>query len=153
MTTTRKPMKGNGKQRVYHHEFEAPIIPATVASAPITIDQKTVAQVPLWRIIVIVGAIVGASVSSTAYTVWWFASDRAASREEIISIKTDVKNLTAAVSEFKETAKDLSANLKWLSNGTWTRNDTVVLCKNLEAQNARIGFKCPAFGMPTGSIR
>lgn len=132
MTTTRARKGTNGK-RVYHHEFESPPAPEP---QPVIIDQTTKAQAPLWRLGVILGAVIAGT--------WYVAT-------EVTEMKREVKAVTTSVSEFRDSVKELTGNLKWLSSGTWTRNDMHAFCRDLEALNSGAKFRCPT--VQTGSSR
>lgn len=151
MTTTTRKANGHKApiKRVVYHEFEQPTAPVPNGTAPIILDQRALAQLPVWRIVVLLSAIVAGVITLT----WRVAAERATITDEITSIKSDVKALTTAVNKFDESVKELSGNLRHLSTGTWTYTEMVVFCKNLESQNAKLGFKCPAINVTTGALR
>lgn len=136
MTTTRARKGTNGKRVHYHHEYETPTIPPLQVQQPVTIDQNTNAKAPLWRL----GIILASVISGT----WYVAT-------EVTAMKQEVRSISTSVSEFRESVKELSGNLKWLSGGTWSRNDMQAFCRDLEQLNSGAKFRCPT--VTTGSSR
>lgn len=144
MTQTRKATNGHGKapvKRVMYHEFESPSSPPVPpGTAPIVLDQRALAQLPVWRIFVLLSAIIGGTIVIT----WRIAEERSEITKEVTQIKTEVKSLASSVAAFSESVKELNGNLKYLSSGTWSRGDMRSFCRNFEAINAGAKLKCPA---------
>ncbi len=149
MTVTRKGSNGQHKasvKRVTHaayHEYETPPMPAQVVITP-----STQAHLPMWRLVAIIGSVIGA----TAVVTWRVAAERTAISDEVSVIKTEVKLLSQSVTAFSESVKELNGNLKWMSAGAWSRGDMQSFCKNLEIINSG-KVKCPAVDLMTGSLK